>query len=139
MFMQVTWTARWPGLNPEFVLATGSAARSLAMKLLNDPARLSTLRGVVSGDSLALTGDELPWVDGAEYFGRERDTPWLLVPTTHAPSIPASWLEHAYRARVPEVRWPCLLRRVGDELSLLPVGNAAALDPVRLEAWCRRG
>jgi hypothetical protein len=124
-------TSRWPPLAPEFVIARGAAGRALARALLENPTRLATLRGLVSGDLLAVTGADLPWVDGAEYFGRDGSASWLLVPTSLAASVPTSWLERRYRAALPKLDWPCLL--VGREL--LPVGRAAALHPPLLQAW----
>jgi hypothetical protein len=125
---------RWPPLAPEFVIARGAAGRALARSLLETPARLARLRGLVSGDVLAVTGDELPWVDGAQYFGRDGGASWLLVPTQVATSVPTSWLERRYRTALPQLDWPCLL--VGDEL--LPVGRAASLHPPALQAWVER-
>ena len=124
-------TSRWPPLAPEFVIARGAAGRVLAQGLLGNPARLATLRGLISGDVLAVTGDDLPWVDGAEYFGRDGSASWLLVSTRVASPVPTSWLERRYRAALPQLDWPCLL--VGE--ALLPVGRAAALHPPLLVAW----
>ena len=84
-------TSRWPPLTPEFVIARGAAGRALAQSLLENPARLATLRGLVSGDVLALTGEDLPWVDGAEYFGRDGSASWLLVSTRVGTSVPFRW------------------------------------------------
>ncbi|MFO0595018.1 MAG: hypothetical protein U0228_06930 [Myxococcaceae bacterium] len=138
---ELHWAPRWPTLQPEYVVVEGEAARALARRLAGSP-RLAQLRGVVAGNVLALTGDELPWVDGAQYFGREPDAPWLLVPTAQqamrgALSVPASWLEHAWRSSQPGVDWPCVVRDVGGVPVLLPVGRAGPIDPIRLEAWAR--
>jgi hypothetical protein len=122
---------RWPPLEPEFVIARGAAARALARSLLATPSRLANLRGLVSGDVLAITGNELPWVDGAEYFGRDGAASWLLVPTTLVQPVPTSWLERRYRAAFPKLDWPCVLI----EGSLLPVGGAAPLHAPALESW----
>lgn len=124
---------RWPPLEPEFVVARGVAGRALARSLLMTPARLATLRGVVAGEFIALTGLELPWVDGVEYFGRDGTSSWLLVPTRTVTGVPTSWLERRYRAAQPKADWPCLLL---PGPVLLPVGRAAALHPPLLEAWC---
>jgi hypothetical protein len=141
--------ARWPPLDPQFVVARGEAGRALARGLLATPERLTKLRGLVSGDLLALTGPDLPWVDGAEYFGRDGDSSWLLIPTHQVLEAPTSWLERRYRAAFPQAEWPCLLMRVaplpdplpasaGRGRALLPVGRAAALHPPLLEQWIAR-
>ncbi|MFZ5443591.1 MAG: hypothetical protein ACOZQL_26530 [Myxococcota bacterium] len=126
---------RWPPLAPEYLVARGPVARALATRLLADPPRLTTLRGVVSDDLLALTGEELPWADGAEYFGRDGAASWLLVPTVRTSRVPTSWLERRYRAASPALDWPCLLL---DDTTLLPAGRAASFDPVLLARWCGR-
>ena len=128
--------ARWPPLAPEFVVARGAAGRALALSLLADPARLAAVRGLVSGDLIAVTGVELPWVDGAEYFGRDGGAAWLLVSTCRASGVPTSWLERRYRAALPQVDWPCILLQ--PDGVLLPVGRAASLDGAALRAWCDR-
>ena len=124
-------TSRWPPLEPLFVIARGAAGRALARSLLANSSRLATLRGLISGDVLALTGEDLPWVDGAEYFGRDGSASWLLVSTRATTSVPTSWLERRYRAAMPTLDWPCLL--VGN--ALLPVGRVAPLHPPLLLAW----
>lgn len=144
------WEARWPPLEPVFAVARGVVAVTLARQLLAAPARLAALRGVVAPKLLAVTGSELPWVDGVEYFGRDGAAAWLLVPTHRRPRVPTSWLERRYRTALPEAHWPCLLLappasphpeavRLVAGSALLPVGRAADVDPGRLEAWCDRG
>ena len=122
---------RWPPLEPVFVVARGNAGKALARLVLAAPSRLEKLRGLVSGDLLALTGPDLPWIDGTQYFGRDGDSSWLLVPTHQVLDVPTSWLERRYRAAFPQADWPCLL--VAKEL--IPVGRAAALHPPLLERW----
>jgi hypothetical protein len=82
-----------------------------------------------------VTGDDLPWLDGVEYFGRDGAASWLLVPTTRTGPVPTSWLERRYRTALPSLDWPCLLL----EGVLLPVGRAAAFDHDRLSRWCSDG
>lgn len=118
---------RWPPLEPLFAVTRGAATRALITKL-----NFTKVRGLVSGnDTLAITASELPWVDGIEYFGRDGASAFLLVPTTHVPTIPTAWLERRYRSEQPSLAWPCLLL----DGALLPVGNAAPLDPEKLKRW----
>jgi MoxR-vWA-beta-propeller ternary system domain bpX5 len=131
--LPLTWGARWPPLAPECVVVHGSSARALARTLADTPQRLKAWRAVVAGDALVLTGPELPWADGACYFGRDAGASWLLVPTTQAPSVPIAWLERRYRAAHLELDWPCVL--LPEPLTVIPVGRAAPLDPARLAAW----
>jgi hypothetical protein len=124
-----SWAPRWPPLDPLYLVAKGAAARALVRRITETA---STFRGLVSGhDLLAITGSELPWVDGAEYFGRDGAAAWLLVPTNRAPSIPTAWLERRFRAEQPDLDWPCLYL----DGALLPVGRAAPLDVRKLTDW----
>lgn len=135
--VSLQWGPRWPPLDAEFVVGRGFAGRHLARAVLATPTRLAGLRGVLSPDVLALTGADLPWVDGVEYFGREEGAPWLLMPTTRECSVRAAWLEHRFRATSGAIDWPCLL--LGEtELELLPVGRVGALEFAQLERWCAR-
>lgn len=127
------WAPRWPPLAPEFVMARGAPARALATLLLASPQRLDALRGVAAPRLLALSGAELPWVEGVEYFGREPGASWLLLPTERAPSVPSPWLERRYRRALPDAGWPCLL--VPEPLTLVPVAKCAPVGAAMLAAW----
>jgi hypothetical protein len=135
----LAWAPRWPPLPAEFALAQQAPAKALARLLIAAPLRLSALRGVVAADLLAVTGTELPWVPGVEYFGRDGANPWLLLPTHVHAQFPTSWLERHYRHLAPLASWPCLLvpaRAPREREQLVPVGDAAALDAASLQAWC---
>ena len=129
----LTWSPRWPPLAPECVVVRGESAKALARALALDPQRLARYRGLVADDALVLSGADLPWADGARYFGRDAGSGWLLVPTTHTASVPTAWLERRYRTELPQVAWPCVL--VPDPLTVIPLGAAAPFDPQRLAAW----
>jgi hypothetical protein len=133
MTPNLTWSPRWPPLAPECVVVRGASAKNLARKLVGEPGRLARYRGLVSDDALVLSGPELPWAEGAQYFGRDAGSGWLLVPTTQTASVPTAWLERRYRAALQSVAWPCVL--VPDPLTVIPLGSAAPFDPQRLAAW----
>jgi hypothetical protein len=122
------WEPRWPPLEPVFAVARGVVATGLARLLLAAPSRLAALRGVVSPGLLAVTGSELPWVDGIEYFGRDGASAWLLVPTGRRTLVPTSWLERRYRTALPRAGWPCVLL---PPLGILP--NADSRESVETE------
>lgn len=133
------WVPRWPPLSAEFAVAQDASALELARLLVASPARLTALRGVVATHLLAVTGTELPWVNGIEYFGRDGANPWLLVPTHLHTQFPTSWLERRYRQLAPLANWPCLLipsRNSSDTEQLVPVGAAAPIDAALLNTWC---
>ncbi len=129
----LTWSPRWPPLEPECVVVRGASARVLARALVLDPPRLARYRGVVTDDALVLSGPELPWAEGARYFGRDAGSGWLLVPTTEVASVPTAWLERRYRQALAQAAWPCVL--VPEPLTVIPLGAAAPFDPQRLAAW----
>lgn len=130
------WAPRWPPLVPELVVARAEALRALVQQLLASPARLAGLRGLAAPGVFVATGAELPWVDGAEFFGRDADAPWLYLPTARAPSVPAAWLERRYRKAHSDAAWPCVL--VPEPLTLIPFARAAPLDANALRAWAGR-
>lgn len=76
--------------------AVGPAALRLAERLLEAPRPLS---GVQAGDRLVLLGDDLPWVDGVVYLGRESPLDPVLLPTHLQPDWPASWISEVLRRR----------------------------------------
>ena len=128
--MTIHWSPRWPPLEPLAVVGEGAAASALINRLADD-ARLPTWTGVFGDGVVVLLGADLPWCEGVEYFGRESAESWLLVPTSFAPDVPVSWVEHRYRAAAPRVGWPCVLTRGG---ALIPVGNAAPIDRSKILA-----
>ena len=128
------WAPRWPPLAPAYAVG----GRALAKRLLANAQALPTFRGLVAGPRLAVTGSELPWVDGVEYFGRDGACGWLLVPTHSRPPFPTAWLEQRYRLALPGADWPCLLLPPGGalrEATLLPIGRAAPFERSQLAAW----
>ena len=87
MRVEVEARPREVPLAPSVMVAEGSAAKRLLRVLVNDPARITSLAGVVhqEGDILllALLGEEadLPWVEGVSYFGSDPHAPRLRVST----------------------------------------------------------
>lgn len=98
----VQWRPRAAPLEPVGIAVRGEQARVLARRLLarNDEA-LARLSGVAAADLLVVLGeaDDLPWVDGAVYLGRDADAPSLFLPTTREPSAPLPLVERALLAR----------------------------------------
>jgi len=89
--LEVTWSPRHPPLEPVAVVADGEPGYIL---------RSATAQRLSAGAQLKVAADEdwivvlgaaldLPWADGATYLGRDSG---VLVPTTLAPSPPASLL-----------------------------------------------
>src|SRR5690349_16891045 len=109
MNLSPEWRPRMYPLEPAAVVAQGEADRRLAARLLslNDEG-LSRLQGVSGTGLLLILGaaDELPWVDGAIYLGRDPAAPALLLPTNLEPNLPVSLLQRAFQMRDPDLLPP---------------------------------
>jgi hypothetical protein len=74
------------------VAARGPVARRLLERLRRLPDdRLARLEGGATESLVIALGapEDLPWVDGVTYLGREPDAADLLVPTTREATAPA--------------------------------------------------
>ena len=92
------WILREPPLSPVAVACRGESAQRLAHRVLElDDETLQKLGGVTTHDCIVLLGesDDLPWVDGAIYFGRDQLAPSLLLPTTQTLDVPLDIFERA--------------------------------------------
>jgi hypothetical protein len=102
MRFPVTWRPRPRPLEPAGVAARGAAARALAGRLLaRGDEELARLSGVAGPELLIALGapDDLPWVDGVSYLGRDPDAPLLLLPTNRQPSVHPRLLQDALLRR----------------------------------------
>jgi hypothetical protein len=89
-------------LAPVAVAARGPAAAALAARLAGrDDAALGRLSAVSAPGLLLVIGaaEELPWVDGVVYLGKDPAAPSLLLPTALEPDVPAPLFERAILAR----------------------------------------
>jgi len=141
--LRVDWTPRAIPLAPCAAFATGAAARALGRRLLAlDDARLAALAAVAAADLLLVVGagDDLPWIDGAGYLGRDPAAPELLLPTTLAPTVPAPVLARAVRARLQAASAsPPAAVLAAPTTRIVPCGGARAIDRARLAAWLDGG
>jgi hypothetical protein len=140
--LKVEWRARPTPLVSAAVLARDDAARRLAARALSRPDEaLIRLSALAAPALLVLLGEsaELPWTDGARYFGRDRAAPSILMPTTLGPDLPPELLERAILA-APDRRGgpPFLVMPAADGLEIAPLGGALPLSRARLEAWLER-
>jgi len=132
----LVWGPRRAPLTPTGQLALGPVSRALGQRLLGaDDEALARLRGVSASGLLIVLGalEDLPWVDGVIYLGRDPGAPALLLPTNLEPKAPLPLVEAA------------LLRRLGrgsPPVAVLPdpalvVGTGSALPIARssLAAW----
>jgi hypothetical protein len=136
MIGSIGWRNRSAPLSPTAVAATGVAAVSLARRLLSsDDEALIELRGVAGERILLLTGnaDQLPWVDGAVYLGRDPMAPSLLLPTHSEPDVAPALFERAVHAAFPNLSAP--LAVLPAESLVISVCEARPVQRARLNAW----
>jgi len=116
------------------VAARGSAATSLAHRLLRDPDSLSHYKGVGAPGLLVILGEEkrLPWVDGVVYLGHDVQVPSLLFPTNLEPSVPAALLERSLAASH-NCHGPSAL--LLDPASIVPLAEARTIARASLIKW----
>lgn len=114
--------------------ARGSAATSLAHRLLRDPDSLSHYKAVGAPGLLVILGEEqrLPWVDGVVYLGHDAQLPSLLFPTNLEPSVPAALLERSL-AGVHNVCGPCAV--LLDPPAIVPLSEARTIARASLVKW----
>jgi MoxR-vWA-beta-propeller ternary system protein len=130
------WRPRTRPLTPAAVSATGPASHALAARLLErDDEGLGRLRGVAGEGILAVLGEEeqLPWVDGAVYLGRDASSPALLLPTNREPLVPLPLLERAVLARLRDPYPPIAL--LATPPLILSAGLARPIHRGRLQTW----
>lgn len=130
--MTLDWIAREPPLEPCAAVARGPARARLIEALLRR-ADLEGLSGVAGTDVVIVIGaaEELPWVDGVVYLGRDPAAPAVLLPTALAPAVPVDLLQGAVLARCAEGSAPVAVLR--DPAALVPTGAARPLARHRLE------
>jgi hypothetical protein len=120
------------------VAARGTAATSLAHRLLQDPDSLPHYKGVGAPGLLVILGEEeqLPWVDGVVYLGHDSQSPSLLFPTNLEPSVPVALLQRSL-AVVHNYSGPCAL--LLDPPSIVPLSEARTIARASLIKWLEAG
>jgi hypothetical protein len=132
----MSWVDRKIVLAPIAAYAHGAAAIELAHKLSKWPAdRLAKLSGVSTKNTivvLAQQEDELPWVDGIQYLGKDPAAPQLLLPTALAPDVHAGLFERAIAGKARTVG---LIAVVPDPPAIIPMKPALPLTVAKLAAF----
>ena len=130
----IDWVLREPPLAPEGAFAAGEASMRLARRLLElDDAALARFRGVAAKELIIILGDELPWVDGIVYLGRDPDTPQLYLPTTRTPSLPLPLVARAVARRDRDLAPPFAL--LDAPAAIVSLAGAGAIDRKKLSQW----
>jgi len=129
-----TWIPRTQAaLKPTIVLAQGdTACRLLAKCLKFSDERLSLYEGLSSGNIVLIKSDQdLPWIKGVLYLGREFSAPNLYIPTHLNSSIPLPLVEKALVKKIgagPIAALPSFNL-------LLPLNNLLTLNRHTANAW----
>jgi hypothetical protein len=118
------------------LLATGAAALALQIKLIQllqaQDSRCLRWQGLGGLGWIVVLGEDLPWVNGLIYLGKDPQAPQLLFPTHLQPHIHPVLLARAFQAQG-------LLALIPDEIpggpALIPLGNARPLALGPLQAW----
>jgi len=128
------WRVRHSPLAPCAVAGQGAAARLLVRRVLAlDAAQRMLLQGVGGRDVVVIVGDEaaLPWVDGAQYLGRDMRCPGVWLPTALEPTIIPSLVGRAVDQSA--VSLPAALLRHPPRL--VSLAEALPLDVQLLTSW----
>jgi hypothetical protein len=131
--LKIEWQNRTDTLDPSSVIAFAAAAITLAEKLLlvGDES-LQALKGVGAKEMILLAGssDDLPWVNGAVYLGKDPQMPGFLLPTTLEPKLPADLF-----GRVMETKFKSFAPFAVLPGKVVPFGKAKNLSRGVLETW----
>jgi hypothetical protein len=135
----LAWRPRSYPLAPVAAAAEGPVSRVLAARLLErDDDALARLRGIAGAGVLVLLGEaeQLPWVDGVVYLGRDSTSPALLLPTNREPLVPPPLLERAVLSHLRQPETPVAV--LATPPLMLSTGQARPIDRGRLRAWLDR-
>ncbi len=136
MKLPLSWRARTAPLAPVAGIALGEAAARLCAALLARPDEaLEKLRGVAGRSVLAVMGEaeDLPWVDGIIYVGRDPEAAALLVPVHLQPDLPIALVELALLAASPVARAPLLV--LANPARVVSMAGARPIARSALHRW----
>jgi hypothetical protein len=136
--ISVDWRPRAVPLEPAAIVADAGVARALARRVLDD-GKLPRLTGVSADGWLVLIGEaeDLPWVDGVRYAGRDPRAPALFVPTAIEPSVPLTLFERALLRSFAIGVLPLVV--LPEEKRVLSCAEARMVSRERLAAWLEQG
>ena len=130
MKIKVEWRPRTEPLAPRAVVGFGAVATRLVARLLADVEAWTGLEGLSGAEVIVVLGpsEQLPWVDGVRYYGRDPAAPELYLPTTLAPTVPVE----LYAQTIVSPRPLLIEPREG---RAFPLSGALPLSAKRLSAW----
>ncbi len=100
--IKIKWQNRFDALEPLALIAFDDAAVRLKKKLLSlDDEKLSLMQGVFGENLLFISGktENLPWIDGGIYLGKDARATSIFLPTNSRPNIPIDLFEKSLLRR----------------------------------------
>ncbi len=134
--LTIKWVSRDIPLSAVAVVTKNKTSVLLLNRLLSRSSDMpSGLKGCYTGNYVIITGDEkdLPWVNGAAYYGSDPDAPSLLLPTHSKPSVHAGLVERAFSARIKSGQY--LL--IPEDRLIIPLHKALPLSKETMQEWIK--
>ncbi len=128
----IQWRPRPIPLSPCGAVALGAVATRLARYLSKCPQeRLDRLQGVAGTELIAILGtaNDLPWVEGIRYLGKDSLAPGLLLPCNRKPILSVGLLAAAINRQETPL---ALLDKPG---RLIPLIQARPIERSLLLSW----
>jgi hypothetical protein len=130
--VRIAFTPRNEILEPAAVAGAGPVALALARRLMAHGS-VERFTGVAAASLVIAIGDDLPWVDGVTYLGRDPQAPLLLLPTQLEPSARIDLVERALSMRAKGVSPPLAI--LASPPRIVSLAAALPIDRARLAAW----
>lgn len=130
----ISWATRSDSpLKPEIVVASGKLACHLLTKCLDfNEQRLAHIEGLSCADLVLLKSDEdLPWIKGVSFLGRDALAPNIYIPTHLTANVPLPLLEKALLKKTGV--GPIAVLPVFHQL--LPLDKLLNLDRQTINVW----
>jgi len=124
--LEIKWQNRLDSLEPRALIVFDEAATRLKERLISfEDERLSVLQGVFAENLLFITGDgeNLPWIDGAIYLGKDENAPSIFLPTNLRPDLPIDLFEKSLLLKFSEQKPFAVLKN-----QIIPVGQMRVIS-----------
>lgn len=119
--LEIKWQNRFDSLEPLALIAFDESVIHLKEKLLTfDDERLSALQGVFAENLLFIAGasENLPWINGGIYLGKDEIAPSIYLPTNLRPTMPIDLFEKSLLHKFSEQRPFAVVKN-----QIIPVGK----------------